>query len=230
MPALKRKAYVAVLLTAGTLALKSGALHAGEFCVSCSGPAANYRCTFSGDGSPSQSPGQSPGLQLTCISALAKQGGHESCTIERNRQVPCDASAKVFAAPEAFAAPADAEKSPPAAAAEVPVKKAEPVAIPPADHAADPSAAPEEQPVTAVDPGADPAVDPGADPNDKPPRTVKEMVDKSAADTKDNAAKAGAAVEGAAKSAESAVQKAGAAISNAAKKTWTCLTSLFGDC
>ena len=72
--------------------------------------------------------------------------------------------------------------------------------------------------------------DPAANPNDKPPRTVKEMVDKSAADTKENAAKAGAAVEGAAKSAESAVQKAGAAISNAAKKTWTCLTSLFGDC
>ncbi len=216
MPALKRKAFVGVLLTAGTLTLKSGALQSGEFCVSCTGPAAIYRCTFSGDGS--QSPGQSPGLQLTCISELAKQGGHESCTIERTRQVPCGASAKVFAAPEAFAAPADAKKSPPAAAAEVPVKKAEPVTVPPADHAADPSAAPEEQPETATEP------------KDKPPRTVKEMVDKSAADTKENAGKAGAAVEGAAKSAGGAVQKAGAAIGNAAKKTWTCLTSLFGDC
>ena len=222
MSALKRKACVTVLLTASTLALKSGPVHAGEFCVSCTGPAASYRCTFSGDGSPSQSPGQSPGLQLTCISELAKQGGHESCTIERNRQVPCDASAKVFAAPEAFAAPADAKKSPPAAAAGAPGKNAEPVTVPPADHAADPSAASEEQPETGTGPTADP--------KDKPPRTVKEMVDKSAADTKENAGKAGAAVEGAAKSAGGAVQKAGAAIGNAAKKTWTCLTSLFGDC
>ncbi len=171
---------------------------------------------FKGDGSPSQS----PGLQLTCISELAKQGGHQSCTIERNRQIPCDATAKIFAVPEAFAAPAAADAKPavPAVEPEVPQKRAEPVAVPPADHAADPGAAPQEQPAST------------ADPKDKPPRTVKEMVDKSAADTKENAGKAGAAVDGAAKSAGNAVKQAGTAIGNAAKKTWTCLTSLFGDC
>lgn len=208
------------LLSVLLSALMAPPLEAGEYCVSCTGPQASYRCTFTGDGSPSQS----PGLQLTCISELAKLGGHESCTIERNRQGACGASTKVFAAPEAFAtpAPAAAKQSPTSAAAEVPVKKSAPAAIPPADHAADPSAAPEEQPQTAADPAADP--------NDKPPRTVKEIVDKSTADTKENAGKAGAAIEEAAKSTGSVVEKAGAAIGAAAKKSWTCLTSLFGDC
>ena len=216
MPGLKQAASVAVLLAASALALTTATLQAGEFCVACTGPVALYRCTFAGDGSSAQS----PGLQLTCISELAKLGRHESCTIERNRKVPCDASAKVFAAPVAFAAPAAAEvkASPPTVAPEAIEKEAAPVAIPPANHAADPSAAPEEQPASA------------ADPKDKPPRTVKEMVDKSAADTKENVDKAGAVVDGAAKSAGSAVKQAGAAIGNAVKKTWTCLTSLFGDC
>lgn len=222
MAALKTSCLLALPTAAVLFVLITVPLHAGEFCVSCTGPVASYRCTFTGDGSSSQSPSPSPGLQLTCISELAKLGGHQSCTIERNRQSPCDATAKIFAAPEAFAVPADAKKSTPAAAAEVPAKRAAPVAVPPADHAADPSAAPEEQPETPAGPAAGP--------DDKPPRTVKEMVDKSAADTKENAAKAGAAVEGAAKSTGNAVQKAGTAIGNAAKKTWTCLTSLFGDC
>ncbi len=217
MPLSKTPAAVAFLSAAMALAITTSALEAGEFCVSCTAPQASYRCTFSGDGSPSQS----PGLQLTCISELAKQGRHESCTIERNRTSPCDASAKVFAAPEAFANPASADAKPaePAAAPEVPQKKAGPETAPPADHAADPSAAPDEKP--AANTPAD----------DKPaPRTVKEIVDKSAADSKENAGKAGAAIEGAAKSAGSAVSKAGDAIGSAAKKTWKCLSSLFGDC
>jgi hypothetical protein len=217
MPLSKIPATVAFVSAAIALAIRPGALEAGEFCVSCTAPQASYRCTFSGDGSPSQS----PGLQLTCISELAKQGGHESCTIERNRQSPCDASAKDFAAPQAFADPATADAKPavPAVVPEVPQKKAGPVTVPPADHAADPSVAPDEKPAASTTTDGKPA-----------PRTVKEIVDTSASDTKENAGKAGTAIEGAAKSAGSAVSKAGDAISNAAKKTWTCLSSLFGDC
>ncbi len=215
MPAPKTSTALALQWAALSFVLITGPLEAGEFCVACTGPVASYRCTFTGDGSSSQS----PGLQLTCISELAKLGRHQSCTIERNRQSPCDATAKLFAAPEAFATPSPAGAKPAAAATpEEPQKKTVPADVPPADHAADPSAAPEEDPT------------PAAQAEGKIPRTVKEIVDKSAADTKESAEKAGAAVGGAAKSAGSAVEKAGAAIGTAAKKTWTCLTSLFGDC
>ena len=216
MPALKKPLATAIASCTAAIAVTTGALVAGELCVSCTGPDASYRCTFKGNGSPSLV----PGLQLTCISQIAKQGGHQSCTIERNRQKPCDSTAKIFAMPEAFAAPAEGDAKPvlPDAEPVVPQKKAEPVIVPPADHAADPSAAPEPEPAA------------GPTGEETPPRTVKEIVDKSAANTKDSAEKAGAAVDGAAKSAGSALEKAGTAVSNAAKKTWNCLTSLFGDC
>lgn len=190
----------------------------GELCVTCQGPDAVYRCTFGG-ASDSSAP------QLACIGELARQGGHKSCSIARNRQGPCEGAIREVAVVGGDEAPATAPKDsaagqPPveAPAAAVETYEPAPESRPPSDHADDavparPSPANAKPETKAAD----------AEKPAKPPRTVKEIVEKSAEG-------AGDAVSGAAKSAGDAAEKTGSAIGNAAKKTWKCLTSLFGDC
>ena len=70
---------------------------AGELCVTCSGPAASYRCALEGD-DPAKP--VNPGLQLLCIRELAARGGHTSCSIDRARAAgPCDAPRVTVARP-----------------------------------------------------------------------------------------------------------------------------------
>lgn len=97
---------------------------AAELCVSCIGPDAVYRCEAEGF------PQSDTRAQVACITELAKLEGHQSCSVERRSEGPCDGPLKTVqrhlvpelvpglgpgtSAPPAEAPP-PAEDSPPAA-------------------------------------------------------------------------------------------------------------------
>src|SRR6185312_7559602 len=155
--------------------------------------------------------------KLYCITALAKSGSHARCAIDRNSTAPCQGERKEFAiptgldgvlggAPQQNAATQNGEPS----AASVPGTS-----------------------VTAVAPddagGAGQKV-PGEAVSDAPPKTVQEMMEKSAKSAGDSLAQTQKSAGDAAKSAGSALGKAGSAVGSAAKTSWKCLSSFFSNC
>lgn len=219
-----------------------------EFCVVCSKPDTVYRCAFDDTGIARQS-----GLQLHCISTLAREGAHESCTIERNKAGPCAGNLKVLALPagakpEAVPtlgeAPA-AETAPAAAAAQPEPAPADAAAATATDvRAPAPATSPEMAPPQAQ-PGSqakwgDKSGSPGTNPAGEGqagehagsgPQVAGEAAparsETEAAKPIENAAQA---VGDAAKTTGEALKSAGSAVGAAAKKGWNCLTSLFDDC
>jgi hypothetical protein len=142
------------------------------------------------------------GLKLYCITELAKSGKHQSCSVDRNEAKPCTGDVKVLAMPDGMAI------TPPAAATatDVPKSAAAPTGtVPAAENAA------KAQPET-------------------PPKTVQEMVEKGTGDAGKTLQKGGDAVVETAKTTGGVIDKAGKAVGDTAKKTWTCITSFFGDC
>lgn len=96
---------------------------AQEYCVTCAEPNATYRCVLSG-----ARPGLSQSLQVACLTALAKDGGHATCAVKRGATVfECDGPVKSVAI-GADAAPGDA----------APVAVVPPPAPPPPDPKAPP--------------------------------------------------------------------------------------------
>lgn len=83
-----------------------------EYCVVCSGPDAQYRCSIEGT---AEGPGSDPRAQLLCIRQLAEQGGHDSCSVARNAAYPCPGTLKVIAGPVDQVVPPQAGTPPPAA-------------------------------------------------------------------------------------------------------------------
>lgn len=224
-----------------------------EFCVTCQGPDATYRCTFDDAGA---SPAQQ-GLQLHCISTLAREGGHQSCAIGRAAKAPCAGTLKVLALPGASpgtvpTAPVQATADPggPAPAEPAPGPPAQTTAVEP------PQADVEMQGVRQAPPapmaeGQAPATvkrtwsdtsGPSGQPIEKAeaPGQTSDGAAKSPVETADEQPasndllkplnSAGKAVTNAAKTTGEALGKAGDAVGSAAKKSWKCLTSLFGDC
>ncbi len=63
-----------------------------------------------------------------------------------------------------------------------------------------------------------------------PPKTVAELISRSAGASEDQFKKAGDAVKGTAKSAGDQIKDAGSAVGGAVKKSWQCLTSIFKEC
>jgi hypothetical protein len=59
---------------------------AQEYCVTCKGPDASYRCVIGGDATPTA---RSSRGQFLCITELAKAGGHSSCSAARGQATPC---------------------------------------------------------------------------------------------------------------------------------------------
>ena len=220
-----------------------------EFCVTCQGPDATYRCSFASDAT---APAR-PGLQLYCISTLAREGGHQSCSIGRATKSACPGTLKVLALPGDGPSPAPGD--PAHAAIPAPADPAEAMPANPPQAAAgmeppqtdvemqgvrQPTAAPDQPPsATSVkrtwDDNSGPAGETAKTaqaPADKQPPSA-EAADE--ATTQDPAAPGplegtGKAVSDAAKTTGDALGKAGDAVGSAAKKSWKCLTSLFGDC
>jgi hypothetical protein len=143
------------------------------------------------------------GLKLYCITELAKSGKHQSCSVDRTEAKPCSGEVKVLAMP-------DGMTSPQAATSEMPKT---PASLP----AAVPLAAKTSEATAKTDP-------------DAPPKTVQEMVEKGSGDAGQTLQKGGDAVVETAKSTGGIIDKAGKAVGDTAKKTWTCITSFFGNC
>jgi hypothetical protein len=76
---------------------------AAEYCVTCAGPAAMYACSIEGE--PHDGPDNSR-HQLFCIQELAKQGGHETCSVPRSAPKPCPGTMRVVQVPAGGLPPA----------------------------------------------------------------------------------------------------------------------------
>lgn len=217
---------------------------AAEFCVACDGPPAQYTCQFD----DTVANVDDSRLRLTCITELAKIGGHAACSVDRTRVPPCGGEVRHMALPDGggplipgIANPGTADGGP-GSAPETPATK--PGVAPPPSGAAgtaaqgggaapggEPGTAPPPQPPAAAAPSGDAAETDAAQEADKgPPHTVQEMVEQSAKSTSTALKKTGEAATNAAEKTGSALQNAGKAVGSAAKKTWNCITSLFGDC
>lgn len=172
-----------------------------EYCVTCEGPPAMYRCVVEGTG---DGPGNDPRATLHCISEMAKRGGHQSCSASRGAPFPCPGLTASVDRPGNRADQAP----PPSQAADSPTP------LPPAHDADD-----EETPHHAA-----------AKPSSKVPSTVEELAGETVKSSKQGLKKAGEAIGGTAKMAGEQIGNAGTALGSVAGKTWTCISSLFSHC
>lgn len=70
---------------------------AQEFCVTCSGPAAKYRCLVGGNASYAL---RSSRGQLLCITELARIGQHASCSVGRTTLEVCEGEVRTVIFPD----------------------------------------------------------------------------------------------------------------------------------
>lgn len=86
-------------MTAKSIPLLSGAVvsmlgaatpaHAQEFCVTCEGPSAIYRCVLEGAG-----PAQAQPLKVVCVTTLAREFNHASCSVRGGTVFDCNGAVK----------------------------------------------------------------------------------------------------------------------------------------
>lgn len=189
-----------VLLAAGGVLVCGSAAHALEYCVTCEGPPAMYRCVVDGT---ADGPGKDPSSSLHCIAEMAKHGDHKTCAVSRGAPFPCPGLTTVVQKPSnvPHKGPAEIDAYAP------PNDTAPPVPPEPAANVA-----PEpEQPA-------------------KVPHTVEELAGQTVKSSKEGLQAAGEAIGGTAKKAGEQIGNAGSAIGSAATKTWSCITSLFSSC
>ena len=73
----------AVIFVICGLAFKASAQ---EYCVTCTGPPAVYRCTIAAEAGTAVPPSRG---RLLCITELAQSGNHASCSVGRTAAEPC---------------------------------------------------------------------------------------------------------------------------------------------
>jgi hypothetical protein len=151
---------------------------AQEYCVTCTGPDATYRCSIASEPGTALPPSRG---QLFCISELAKKGNHSSCSVGRSQGEPCAGEPRTV-----ILTPAAAEELPP-------IGTTEPVPAGP------------ESP--AVADGVPPPAEPPP-PTDAPPQTVEELAKQTVEASGKGIKKAGEAVSEGAKSTGDAVGNA----------------------
>jgi hypothetical protein len=139
--------------------------------------------------------------KLYCITALAKAGPHASCAIDRNTTAPCQGERREFTIPATVDGALGGSQE---------QEATQQPALPP--------------------PGTEVEEPPQDTASDVPPKTVQEMVEKSAKSTGDSLAQTQKTAATAAKSAGTALEKAGSAVGSAAKTSWKCLSSFFSKC
>jgi len=196
-----------VLAAASTLSLATlpGTARATEYCVTCEGPNAIYRCVV--EGTP-DGPGTNPSASLLCISEMAARGHHERCAVSRGAPFPCPGlTATIAAQPDLPANPQSSADAP----AGPPVTEGHPSE----------AVGQEEENAAGVPPASAPS---------KVPQTMEELAGQTMRSSKEGLAKAGEAIGGTAKKAGEHIGNAGSAIGNAASKTWGCVTSFFQHC
>jgi hypothetical protein len=118
------------------IALGVGPATAQEYCVACSEPVGLYRCVID-----SAQPRGGQSLQMLCVTAMAKEGGHATCSVKRGTVFECDGAIKriPWAALDAGPQP----ETPQPLTAQSPPPKPAPAAAP--------NPAPEAPPQTMVD-------------------------------------------------------------------------------
>jgi hypothetical protein len=104
------------------LALASGTAVAQEYCVACSEPNGLYRCVIDG-----AQPRGGQSLQLLCVTAMAKEGGHATCSVKRGTVFDCDGPVKRIPWAALDAGPQPQPSEPPTSA---PPPKPAPAAAP----------------------------------------------------------------------------------------------------
>jgi hypothetical protein len=198
--------------------LGSAAANATELCVKCTAPEASYACVISGASNATID----TVAKLYCITALAKSGAHESCSVDRTVTAPCPGERKELPVPAALDGQANEDQpqtNPPPGSA----KPDEGAALTPPQE---PHA-----PATQVNPAEAPHDQAaGAPASEPPPKTVQEMVEKSAKSAGTGLSDTQKSAGDAAKSASTALEKAGSAVGGAAKSSWKCLSSFFTNC
>lgn len=92
-PARRGAAAVMISLLAAASATSASAV---EHCVVCAGPDAVYRCQIDTVATGRRE----AGAQLVCITSLAKEGGHQTCSVRRAASELCQGPLKVVTLPE----------------------------------------------------------------------------------------------------------------------------------
>jgi len=151
------------------LALAAGPAAGQEFCVACSGPPGVYRCVIDG-----AQPRGGQSLQLLCVTAMAKQGGHATCSVKRGTVFDCDGVVK-----------------------RIPWTALEATQQPPTPRAPDAPAAPQ-RPAAAAPSAPAPAAPSGPAP-DAPPQTVVDLAKQANEKTVEQVKRAGETVKEATK-------------------------------
>ena len=67
----------------------AGQTHAQEYCVTCTEPAGIYRCVIEG-----AQPRGTQSLPMLCVTAMAREGGHATCSLKRGTVFDCDGLVK----------------------------------------------------------------------------------------------------------------------------------------
>jgi hypothetical protein len=190
---------------------------AAELCVKCTGPDASYACIVGANANATMD----TVAKLYCITALAKSGPHASCSIDRTAAPPCRGERKELPVPSIFDGSGDDGQPQETNAA----PKGGPAQGPPEAKA--PQSPPSGK---QTDAGVPPAQPQGEPANEPPPKTVQEMVEKSAKSAGSGLSETQKSAGEAAKSASTALEKAGSAVGGAAKSSWKCLSSFFSNC
>lgn len=84
-----RRSDIQAILIATATTLAASAAAAQEYCVACAEPEAVYRCVIDG-----AQPGGAQPLQMLCITAMAKAGGHATCGVKRGTVFQCEGPVK----------------------------------------------------------------------------------------------------------------------------------------
>lgn len=191
----------ALMGSLGLLLPVADAALALEYCVTCTGPPAMYRCVIE---NTEDGPGRDPTASLHCISQMARRGGHESCSASRGAPFPCPGFTAVVNEPRR-GLPREA--------------------VPSTEEASV-----EQQQPHAPDSAESVAVDPAPPATKKVPRTMEELAGETVRSSQQGLKNAGDAIGGTAKKAGEQIGNAGSALGSAATQTWTCITSLFSTC
>ncbi|MFA5955880.1 hypothetical protein [Hyphomicrobium sp.] len=201
--------------------LAAASAQATELCVKCTGPDANYACVVAGGSNATLD----TVAKFYCITTLAKTGSHASCSIDRSVAAPCPGERRELPIPALLNDAADGESGGSDSATGKPPLDA---SAPPQNHTTLNTLEANTPP-----PPSDPAAnatpsEPAA--NEPPPKTVQEMMEKSAKSAGGGLDQTQKTAGDAAKSAGTALEKAGSAVGGAAKSSWKCLSSFFSNC
>jgi hypothetical protein len=110
---------------------------AQEYCVTCTGPDASYRCLIGGDVPLAARASRG---QFLCITEIAKAGGHASCSAARAQATPCPGETRTVMFPPAAPGATPLADTPPSAAPMAPMapmaptKEIAPAPMPPPEQ------------------------------------------------------------------------------------------------